>query len=144
LKVLEKRGAAGQSPERLSLILSGGFQEVVVIPSGGYSSDIDAGLIRYGFDKIQDCMPDGRHGGWSAVGSEAHKVVMENDIKHPVKVVFDAPMGADSAGELFSAQDGGRQVVSSSDADSSAAFDFGFDHAEGGETWFTGKTPVRG
>ena len=44
-------------------------------------------------------MFDGGHVCRSIVGSQAHQVVMEDDIHHPVQPVFDVPMGAYGCGE---------------------------------------------
>lgn len=36
-------------------------------------------------------MADCGHVGGAAIGSQAHEVVVEDDIEHPVKAVLDAP-----------------------------------------------------
>ena len=44
-------------------------------------------------------MFDGGHVCRPIVGSQAHQVVMEDDIHNPVQPVFDVPMGTHGRGE---------------------------------------------
>ena len=39
-------------------------------------------------------MFDRRHVGRTVFGSQAHEVVVEDDVENPVEAVFDAPMGS--------------------------------------------------
>lgn len=49
-------------------------------------------------------MTDHSHIGGSVFGSQAHEVVVEDDVEDPVEAVFDAPVGADGSGELSGGQ----------------------------------------
>jgi hypothetical protein len=92
-------------------------------------------------------MTDYGHVGGSVVGSQAHEVVVEDDVENPVEAVFDAPVGADGAGESSGGQRRRRQVIASGRADFAVFFDVGLDHAdhgEAGETGFAGKAAVGG
>src|SRR5208282_2567488 len=82
------------------------------------------------------------HIGGSAFGSQAHEIVVEDDVEHPVKAVLDAPVRSGGGGELFRRKRGGREVVTSRQRGLALAIDLGLDHAdhgESGEAGFAGK-----
>jgi hypothetical protein len=56
-------------------------------------------------------MSDHSHVCGSVVGSQAHEVVVEDDVENPVEAVFDAPVGADGSGKLSGGQIASVKVV---------------------------------
>lgn len=78
-------------------------------------------------------MSNGGHVGWSALRSQAHEVVMEDDIHDPVRPVFDAPIGADGECELRHCLLGRGKVLSEGNRGGAVALDARLDHAERGK-----------
>lgn len=70
-----------------------------MVPSGGFSSGFEAVFSRGLFDKIHGHVFDGGHVARSVAGAQAHEVVVEDNVAHPMEPVFDAPMGAHGAGQ---------------------------------------------
>ena len=90
-------------------------------------------------------MLDGGHVCRSIVSSQAHQVVMEDDIHHPVQPVFDVPMGAYGCGEAPGRELCGGEEITPFDREFSLALDLSFDHSDHGEASeapLAGKAPV--
>jgi len=119
--------------------------EVVVVPSEGLPSDPEAGLVGDDLDEVEGGMAVEFHVGWAAVDPQAHQIVVEDDVEHPVEAVFDAPMGADGAGESRCVEVGGGGVVAPRGGRAAGTFDDALDHADHGEAGkarFAGKAAV--
>ena len=70
------------------------FQEESIVPSGGFAFGAEAFFAGSGFDEIESHVFDGGHVFGTVFGSEAHEIVVEDDVEDPVEAVFDAPVGA--------------------------------------------------
>ena len=55
--------------------------EVVVVPSEGLSTCFERGLVGYVLDEIEDEVLDDGPVGGARVGSQAHEVVVEDDVE---------------------------------------------------------------
>jgi hypothetical protein len=79
------------------------MEQVVVIPACGFDSAFDRafGFAGVGFEEVE--RPASQGGGiFSGVtGAGAALVFPEDDIEHPVELVFDAPVVAHGTGEFF-------------------------------------------
>lgn len=58
-------------------------------------------------------MTDHGHVCRSVDGSQAHEIIVEDDVENPVEAVFDAPVGANGSGELSGGQHRRREVIAS-------------------------------
>src|SRR5208283_5303588 len=93
--------------------------QVLEVPSGDFSTKLDAGFARggagfgaaascgwpwgaFGFlrgsDLIDGEMADDRHVGCAVALAQPGLVLVEDDVEHPVQLVFDPPMAADGCG----------------------------------------------
>ena len=90
-------------------------------------------------------MFDGGHVCRSILGSQAHQLVMEDDIHNPVQPVFDVLMGAYGCGEAPGREFCGGKETAPFDREFSLALDLSFDHSDHGEVSeapLAGKAPV--
>ena len=73
----------------------------------------------------------------SVVGAQAHQVVVEDYIQHPVQAVFDPSVGADGAGEEGRVDWQGGKKEAAGAGGFAIAFDLRFDHGDGFQAWET-------
>jgi hypothetical protein len=73
----------------------------IVVPSEGFSACFEGGLVGDFLDEIEDHVFDDSHVGGAVCGSQAHEIVVEDDVEHPMEAVLDAPTGSCRGGELF-------------------------------------------
>lgn len=74
-------------------------------------------------------MTDGDHFGGFVEGSEAHEIVVEDDVHDTVEAVLDTAMGSGGAGEKHGGERSGTEGASSGADDAPVALDL--DHADG-------------
>jgi len=82
------------------------------------------------------CLSDQVHGhvldcsyiSWSVFGSQAHEIVMKDDVERPMPAVFDAPVGAVGVGKKLRIKAQGRQKAPPCDGGFSIAFANCFGH----------------
>ena len=73
--------------------------EVVGVEVGAFSAGFEAVLVLWGADEVHGHVPDDGHVLRSVSGAQPCEVVVEDDVEHPVKSVFDTPVGAHGEGE---------------------------------------------
>ena len=99
-----------------------------MVPGCCFSPDLEAMLSACVSDEVHCHVFDCGHVSWPVVGAQTHQVVVEHHVKHPVQPVFDAPMGADGAGEKGGIEGKGGEEEAPRDGGLAAAFDLGLDH----------------
>ncbi len=90
--------------------------EVVAVPSGEFSSVLEAGGWFGLADEVHGHVFDDGHVFGSVAGSEAGEIVVEDDIQDPVQSVLDVPVAAHGAiarrtGEGLGVEPGGGEIV---------------------------------
>ncbi len=75
-----------------------------MVPSCGFAANFEAFFSVCLSDQVHGHVFDCSHISWSVFGSQAHAVVMKDDVEHPMQAGFDPLMGADGAGEELGVQ----------------------------------------
>ena len=120
--------------------------EVVEVPSGEFSSVLEAGGWFGLADEVHGHVLDDGHVFGSVAGSEAGEIVVEDDIQDPVQSVLDVPVAAHGAGEGLGVEPGGGEIVALGPGGLAVAFGLGLDHGDHGkpgEAGFVGIAVVR-
>jgi hypothetical protein len=73
--------------------------EAVGIQIGEFPASFEAVLVLWVADQVEVHVFDDGHVSWAVCGAEARKVVVEDDVEHPMETVLDAPVGSHGGGE---------------------------------------------
>ena len=81
--------------------------EIIGIPAGAFSSELDASLVLGGSDEVDGEVSDDRHVFRAVPDSETRLIVAEGDVENPMQAVLDGPVGANGFGCAGSAEQRG-------------------------------------
>ena len=73
--------------------------EAVGIQIGEFPASFEAVLVLWVAAQVEVHVFDDGHVSWAVCGAEARKVVVEDDVEHPMETVLDAPVGSHGGGE---------------------------------------------
>src|ERR1700691_6340589 len=85
--------------------------EVVWVPSGDLSAQLDAFLVCRGADQVDGEVSDDGHVFCAMAFAQTRLVFGEDDVQHPVHLVLYAPMAAPRAGPLLTRKLGRGDVI---------------------------------
>src|SRR5271168_5582250 len=81
------------------------FGEVIRIPTGAFSAELEASFVLSGSDEIDGEVSDDCHVFRTVTGAQARLIVAEGDVENPVQAVLDGPVGANRLGRAEGGQD---------------------------------------
>ena len=82
-----------------------------IIPSGAFDFALDGAFVVIGFDDVEGELAQEGEVLGAVADAVSGGVLAHGDIKHPVEIVFDAPMCAHYCGQPLGVQAGGEDVI---------------------------------